>query len=666
VIFATTAPGDIAAKALLAIAVVVLVGRLAGAVCERIGQPRVIGEILAGIALGPSLLGLISPDLTERLFPAEVVPSLRVLAEFGLVLFMFIVGLEVDLGTLRSNRRRAVAISLTSIATPFVLATVVLAPILYGDHDVIDGAEVRFTPFALILGVSMCGTAFAILARILSERNMFAIPLGMTLIAAAAVDDLVSFTLLAFVTAVGGSTDGLSGVPITLASMAAFVAVMAFVGRPILRRLVLDPFERNGRMLTPEIMAVLFVGALGSGFATYALGLHSLIGAFTFGALLPRDAAGHLFHAVVGKVEGVSTGLLLPVFFVITGLNVDIGGLGTDSILPLVLIIVVASVGKFVGGSVAARLTGVSTRQSMAVGVLMNTRGLSELVILNIGRSLGLIDAELFTMLVIMAVTTTALSGPLLKLVYPDRWLARDIAEAQRVAADTADRVVVVVDDPAVVAPVHLASAVTASGGELVIVHPHAPMSAVQMVGTLEALERLGRDVSDPRLRIVVRTVALDDLADTASLASLIASIPASAVVVDPFRADLAEALGGAVDVVTATPDFVPGAVALRPRPGRSGAAALEVAARVAVHGDWPVAIDGDDRAAASAHRSLTAIGVRIASLPDGAVSIGEWDDRAAPIRVSPAIGERPQLTERFDHLVQQTAQQHVERVAQR
>jgi Kef-type K+ transport system membrane component KefB len=650
---------NVVAQALLAIAAVVLVGRVAGAICERVGQPRVIGEIAAGIALGPSLLGLISDGLTERLFPQEVIPSLRVLAEFGLVLFMFIVGLEVDLGALGNNRRRALAISLTSIAVPFVLASLVLAPFLYDDHDVVDGVAVRYTPFALILGVTMCGTAFAILARILSERRMFQIPLGMTLMAAAAVDDIVSFTLLGFATAVAGSSN-LSDIPITLASAAAYIAALWFIGRPILRRVVLEPFLRKG--LTSDVIAVLFAGVLLSAWITTELGLNSLIGAFLFGALLPRDANGDLFHAVVGKVEGVSTGLLLPVFFVTTGLNVDIGGLEASSLVSLAAIVAVASIGKFSGGFVASRLTGISTRQSMAVGVLMNTRGLSELVILNIGRNLGLIDDQLFTMLVLMALITTIASGPLLRRVYPDRWLARDIAEAERAAADTADRVVAVIDRPRDGGPVAaVAAGLTESGGEVVLVHPHAPTSAIGMVEVLAALQQLGASVSDPRLRVSVHTVALDDPNDPEAIATAVAVLAPSAVTVPRTLAAVADAMHGAVDVVSVERSSESRAAVLTATAGRDGGAALEVLARLALHGDWSVAVDGAGRAATSAARSLQAVGVLPATTSRDAVRLGEWSS-GADIEVRSAIGDRPSLALRFGD----GGRRHLERIAER
>jgi Kef-type K+ transport system membrane component KefB len=650
---------NVVAQALLAIAAVVLVGRVAGSICQRIGQPRVIGEIIAGIALGPSLLGLFGDGLTDRLFPDEVIPSLKVLAEFGLVLFMFIVGLEVDLGTLGSNRRRALAISLTSIATPFVLATLVLAPFLYDDHDIVDGAAVRYTPFALILGVCMCGTAFAILARILSERRMFKIPLGMTLMASAAVDDIVSFTLLGFTTAVAGSSN-LSEIPITLASAGAFIAVLFFVGRPILRKAVLEPYQRNG--LTPDVIAVLFAGVLLSAWVTTEIGLNSLIGAFLFGALLPRDPNGDLLEAVVGKVEGVSTGLLLPVFFVTTGLNVDVGGLEASSLVSLAAIVAVASIGKFAGGAIAARLSGISTRQSMAVGVLMNTRGLSELVILNIGRDLGLIDDQLFTMLVLMALITTVSSGPLLRLVYPDRWLARDIAEAERAAADATDRVVAVVDDPGAAGGVAaLAAGLTESGGEVVLVHPHAPMSAIGMVEVLDGLQSLGGSVSDPRLRVSVRTAALDDPGDAAAVAAVVAALGPSAVVLSRARAAVADALAGSVDVASYDGTDAPAVVGLDAASGRNGAAALEVAARIALHGDWPVAVSGEGRAATQARRALQSVGVATHASANGVARIGEWSS-GADIEVLSAIGERPSLLARFGD----GGKRRVERIAER
>ena len=417
-------------RLLLSLAIVMAVARLAGALFKRLGQPAVIGEILAGIALGPSLLGLVRADLPGRLFPADVVPLLKVVSEIGLVLFMFGVGLEVDAKAMRASGRQAAVISLSSIALPFVLGVAALAPFLHDAHDVVGGSMVRFLPFALFIGVSMCGTAFAVLARILTEHDLLATRLGTLLMACAAIDDVVAFCMLGVVVAIAASASSL-GVLVTMADLVALVVVLFAVVRPVLRRTVLRAYERTGT-LAAEHLAVLLLGVLVCASIVVAIGLHPMMGAFLFGTAVPRDDARQLAHAVTSRLEAVSVQLLMPVFFVVTGLGVNIAGLGLANLAPALLILAIACLGKFVGGAGAARALGLPTRQSLAIGTMMNTRGLAELVILNVGRSAGVLDDQMFTMLVVMAVVTTAMAGPIMRLVYPERLLAAERAAGRR------------------------------------------------------------------------------------------------------------------------------------------------------------------------------------------------------------------------------------------
>lgn len=425
---ATAAHDDTFLRFLVCLALIGVVAKLVGVGARRLGQPAVIGEILAGIALGPSLLGLVWSAGPSTLFPATVVPHLRTVAELGLVLFMFCVGLELDLASLRRSGRQAGAISLTSIAVPFALGVGVLGPLLHHAHDTVAGEHVRFAPFALFLGVSMAGTAFAVLARVLAERDLLGTRIGTLLMACAAIDDVVAFALLGLVVAVASSSGAL-GTLLVLGELAVLVAVLVGVVRPVLRRTVTARYQAAGT-LTPELLTVLLLGALASAAATAWIGLHPMMGAFLFGTIVPVDARRRLVHDVHHRLEGVSVQLLMPVFFVVTGLGVDLGGLRLADVGPALLILGVACVGKFVGGAGAGRLVGLSRRDALAVGTMMNTRGLAELVILNVGRSAGVLDGRMYTMLVIMAVVTTVMAGPILRVVYPERLLSEQRHEA--------------------------------------------------------------------------------------------------------------------------------------------------------------------------------------------------------------------------------------------
>ncbi|MGY1642088.1 cation:proton antiporter [Geodermatophilus sp. SYSU D00703] len=447
---------EIVAFVFLDLAVIVVLARLIGRLAVRLGQPAVVGEIIAGILLGPTLLGALPGDLDTLLFPPDVRPFLDVLAQLGLVLFMFLVGLEVDLSFIRGRERIAVSVSLASIVLPFGLGFL-LAGVLHDRHDVVGGEEVGFLAFALFLGVAMSITAFPVLARILAERGMHKVPTGVLSLACAAVDDVLAWALLAIVVAVVAATS-LAGVAQILVFSAVFAAVAFGVVRPLLKRLV-DRFERFGQ-LTPDMLALVLVGILASAWVTEQIGIHFIFGAFVFGIVMPRQGAAALTHEITDRLEQVSVLLLLPVFFVVTGLGVDVGAIGLTGLGELALILLVAIAGKFLGAFAAARTQRVPRRQATALGVLMNTRGLTELVILTIGVQLGVLDGEVFTLLVVMAVVTTVMTAPLLRLVYPPRVLERDIAAAEKAALGLADAytVLVVVEDPQRDVPlVHLA-----------------------------------------------------------------------------------------------------------------------------------------------------------------------------------------------------------------
>ncbi len=471
----------IAGMVFIDIAVIIIVARLFGRLAKAVGQPPVVGEIIAGIALGPSLLGLLPGALVSKLFPPEVLPYLNILAQLGLVLFMFIVGLELDMLLIRGRERLAGTISAASVVLPFGLGAG-LALLIHSRHSVTATGPVAPLALALFLGVAMSITAFPVLARILTDRGMHRTSTGVLALACAAVDDIIAWTLLAFVVAVvqgNGPLDVLRIIVLT----AVFAGVMFGLVRPGLRRLN-DWYRRAGR-LTPDILAVVLIGVLASAYLTEIIGIHAIFGAFIFGAVMPRTGAADLTKEILERLEQVSVLLLLPLFFVVTGLSTNVGGISGSGLWQLALILVVAIGGKFVGAYAAARVMKVPGRQSAALGVLMNTRGLTELVILNVGKQLGVLDDELFTMMVLMALITTAMTGPLLKRVYSDRVMQRDIAAAERGALGVIDsyRVLVLVDDQeraAAMAALGAAFLGTAQPAQIVlsrlIIRPSAPL----------------------------------------------------------------------------------------------------------------------------------------------------------------------------------------------
>ncbi len=437
---------EVIAYVFVDLAMIIVLARLMGRLAVKVGQPAVVGEIIAGIMLGPTLLGALPGNLDAHLFPPDIKPFLNVLAQLGLVLFMFLVGLEVDLSFIKGRERVAASVSIASILLPFSLG-VLLAVYLHDKHKVVGDDEVSFLGFALFLGVAMSITAFPVLARILAERNMHRVPTGALALACAAVDDVLAWSLLAVVVAIVAATS-FTGVIQILALSVVFALVMFLVVKPLLRMLV-TYHERFGR-LTPDMLALVLVGILLSAWIAEEIGIHFIFGAFLFGVIMPRQNAAKLTHEVTERLEQVSVLLLLPVFFVITGANVDIGAITLAGFGELALILLVAISGKFVGAFAAARAQRVPRRQATALAALMNTRGLTELVILNAGLQLGVLDGTMFTLMVIMAVVTTVMASPLLNVIYPKRILDRDIAAAERAAMGLEDAytVQVVVDDP--------------------------------------------------------------------------------------------------------------------------------------------------------------------------------------------------------------------------
>lgn len=416
---------EITAIVLVDIAVIVLAARVAGSAFRRIGQPVVIGEIVAGILLGPTLLGALPGDLSSELFPSDVRPFLKVIGDLGLVLFMFMVGLQLDLRLVR-RLRRAGAISASSVAVPFALG-LVLAVWLHPSHDSVGGETVDFVPFALFIGAAMSITAFPVLARILLERGMHQTHLGALVLACAAVDDVLGWSVLALALASLGSQGQLTDVPLILLATVAFALFMAFVARPLVLDRMVALYHR-GAALTPGLLAAI-LGAIGiCAWATQEIGVHFVFGAFVLGLVFPRDHSAELRARLNDQLEPLVTLLLLPVFFVLPGLGINLRDLGWEQFGELALILVVACGGKFLGATGMAKLQGFDWRRAAAIGTLMNTRGVMELVVLNVGLAAGVIDLELYTVLVLMAIVTTLMTGPLLRRIYPSDYVTRDLA----------------------------------------------------------------------------------------------------------------------------------------------------------------------------------------------------------------------------------------------
>ncbi|MCW5849565.1 MAG: cation:proton antiporter [Anaerolineae bacterium] len=396
---------------LLQVSLILALARLFGLLFEKIHQPRVIGEMVAGIALGPSLLGWLAPDLSTALFPSQSLSFLSVLSQIGLLLFMFLVGLEFNPALLRRRVHVAIVISHVSIIVPFALG-VGLSMMLYARFA---PAGVPLTHFALFIGTAMSITAFPVLARILTERQLLHTPIGAVALTAAAVDDVTAWCILAGVVFVVRVTDAVTPLWLTLLGTLAYLGLMLFGARPALRRL--EASYRLRDTLAQNMLALILLLMFTSAWITEWLGIHALFGAFLLGAVMPKDHG--FIRALTGKVEDLTVILLLPLFFVLTGLRTQIGLLsGVEMGFYCGLIVAVAVLGKLGGSMLAARITGLVWRDAAAIGVLMNTRGLVELVVLNIGLEIGVLSPSLFTMMVIMALVTTFMASPLLEWIY--------------------------------------------------------------------------------------------------------------------------------------------------------------------------------------------------------------------------------------------------------
>ncbi len=394
---------------LVQIVVIIMAARLLGVICKRIGQPMVIGEILAGIALGPSLVGVYFPEFTHFVFPEISLGNLYLVSQIGLILFMFVVGMELDFQIFNKKANEALVISHVGIVVPFTMGFG-LAYILYPQFA---PQGVAYLPFALFMGIAMSIAAFPVMARIVQERGLYKQKIGSVVITCAAVDDITAWSLLATIIAVVKAGSFVSAL-YTIAAAIAFILFMFFVVRPFLKRI--GDLHPSPETLSKPIVSIFFIVVILSAWATELIGIHVLFGAFVAGVIMPQDKKFR--HIFIQKVEDVALVLFLPLFFVYTGLRTEIGLLNDVHLWKIAgLICLVATVGKFGATFLASKFTGQSWRNSLIIGSLMNTRGLMELIALNIGLDLGVISEEVFAMLVIMALFTTFMTGPFLNLI---------------------------------------------------------------------------------------------------------------------------------------------------------------------------------------------------------------------------------------------------------
>ena len=388
---------------LLQIAGILAVCRLLHGIAGRLGQPPVIGEIVAGLLLGPSFFGWIAPALYARLFPAASFPALNELSQIGLVLFMFLVGLHLDLTEVYALRRVAGLASLLSIVVPFVLGLALARPL----HVLAPSSSML--PFSLLIAVSMSITAFPVLARILADQKLSATKLGHVAIACAALNDVLAWSFLAWIVAISRPGETSAHVPLVI--LLVYIFGMFAVIRPVLRWFM---GRFTDRLTVTNELSFMLIFVFLSGSVTELAGFHALFGAFLAGVIWPRSDSKR--DEVAAKIEPLATTMLIPLFFSYTGLRTNVGALGVNLGLT-VLVIAAAIAGKVGGAFTGARITGFDVRNSLALGCLLNTRGLVELIVLNVGLDLGLLSPALFSMMVIMALVTTVMTTPVLQVV---------------------------------------------------------------------------------------------------------------------------------------------------------------------------------------------------------------------------------------------------------
>jgi Kef-type K+ transport system membrane component KefB len=618
------------------VAIVIILARLLGTIAKRLGQPPVLGEILAGILLGPTFF---HARITTTLFPTGLIAPLTALADIGLVFFMFVVGYEVDLRLIRGREQAAFSVSLGSVILPLGLGSWLGVWLAHRSH------VAHVSTFALFIGTAMAATAFPVLARILTDRGLHRTRIGGLALASAAVADVLAWTLLAVVVALAGS-----GTQWRVFLAIPYAAAMFLLVRPLLRRL--SAFYSKAGRLTPNVLATVLAGLLLSSYATNWMGLHFIFGAFLFGVIMPREQVLGLREEILERLEQVSVLVLLPLYFVVSGLSINLSTIGNTGLEDLGAILVVAIVAKLVGAYAGAQIAGIRGRNAGVMATLMNTRGLTEIVILGVGLQLHILNKSLYSLMVIMALVTTAMSGPLLRVLYPDRIMEHDIAAADRaqLAGGPAHRILVLVDQPDTAGPlvdVGAELAARRAGSELVLAH----LVSLHGEHRLEVGTGLGGE-------LVQMTVVMGQLR---GLADRAASRGAQALVLSRFSDDVPGELPGYV--AAAEPDTVilgsdvethgnlrledttrliaeripppkdPSAIAVYTGHGANSAAAVDVAAQLAAARHLELVLAGSDgRRARSAMSELSRKGLPVSSgpPPDGALIVAGEDDAAA------------------------------------
>lgn len=394
---------------LLQIIIIIITSKLFGMLLNKLGQPTVVGEIIAGIVLGPSLMGLIFPDFFTFIFPADSLKNLQFLSQIGLAFFMFIIGMDLDIDVLKNKAHDAVIVSHASIMFPYALGV----GLSYYIYTTFAPAGVGFVPFALFMGIAMSITAFPVLARIIQERGMNKTAVGTLAITCAAADDVTAWCILAAVIAIA-KAGAIASALVTIVLALLFVLLMLYVVKPLLLKFSIKHIK--DQLPDKTMVAIAFFILLISAYMAEIIGIHALFGSFLAGVIMPHNLS--FKKSITEKVEDVSLLILLPIFFAFTGLRTQIGLLSEGSLWGMcAIIITVAVTGKFLGSALAAKFVGQNWSNSLTIGALMNTRGLMELVVLNIGYDLGILSPQVFAMMVLMALTTTFMTGPSLDFI---------------------------------------------------------------------------------------------------------------------------------------------------------------------------------------------------------------------------------------------------------